>query len=162
MNKKNLRKIRSFKPKFRWFMVRDNIKGIINEIKGSHQRAVYGISKMDCWDLDSYLLDVLENGLTILERDTIGRPHKLSFEQWKDVLKYMRGLIAEIRIDGIDCEKSKAIWDRWHNEDLLPDEEWEEHIDEWIEATDDWEKHRQECLDMLCDLMKEYFFNLWW
>ena len=162
MTKRKLRRVLKLKPIYRFFCVKDNIHNFFQEISAARHRAVYGVSPRDCWDLDDYFLDVLENGLTIYKEETNGYPGHLTEEEWDNVLRYMIGLIREIRIDGTECPRATRIWDAYHDSEGMPKEDWNEFSNDWFTAVKEWDEHRQECVDMLFDLMKEYFFGLWW
>lgn len=137
--------------------VKDNIVGFFKSIRNFYYRGRYGIApNWDCWDLDSYMLNVFKNGLEVFKKETIGYPAHLTFEEWKNVLTHMEELIDIIQIEGIDCEKANAIWEK--QEEMSK----EEFSDQWWKAIKEWDEYRQDCMDELCDLMKEYFHHLWW
>lgn len=137
--------------------IKDNIKGFFKSIRNFYYRGRYGIAPdWDCWDMDSYILDVFKNGLEVFRKNTWGYPAYLTFEEWQNVLARMEKLIDIIQTDSIECEKAEILWDK---QDELPSKEFNDSL--W-EVIKEWEEYRQECMDELCDLMKEYFHHLWW
>lgn len=137
--------------------IKDNIKGFFKSIRNFYYRGRYGIAPdWDCWDMDSYILDVFKNGLEVFRKNTWGYPANLTFEEWQNVLARMEELIDIIQTDSIECEKAEVLWDK---QDELPSKEFNDSL--W-EVIKEWEEYRQECMDELCDLMKEYFHHLWW
>lgn len=165
MNKKELKKIRELIPDWNWRYPKNwirYIKYLFHELKAAHRRAVYGIDESDCWDLSFYVADVLKNGLITFKEETQSYPVHLTEEEWNNVIEHMIKLIDIIRTDGTECEEAEKKWDERNEIDNLSTADWEKKTDAWMEAVTNWEKYRQECLEELCDLMKEYFFHLWW
>ena len=74
----------------------------------------------------------------------------------RKTMNHMVELIDIIQTEATECEKAEAIWNR--QDELLK----EEFYDQWWEAIKEWDEYRQDCMDELCDLMKEYFHHLWW
>lgn len=135
-----------------------NIKSIVKSIRTFYERGRYGISSnWDCWDLDMYMTNIFKNGISEFRQNTCGYPANLTEKEWDNILARMEELITIIQIDGIDSEKANAIYEKYRGCD-----DWEDHYKEWIEALDEWDEYIQESLDELCDLMKEWFFHLWW
>lgn len=138
----------------------DIITQIPQTITAFIQRGRYGVSSRDCWNLDGYVLDVMKNGLQIFKNDTNGYPGFLTEKEWDNVLDRMIELIDVVATDPIDSPEATFVWERGMNEDM----KWErvEYKERWLENVKRATKYRQECLDELCDLMKEYFDHLWW
>ena len=127
-----------------WFR---NLKGFFTSIKIRFLRGRHGVTYYDSWDLDSYLLQVLENGLEILKERKWGHPGRLTAEEWDNILNRMFELVKIIQIEGVDCEEAEKYYDH--------------DMDQWYKEVQKWEEYRQECLEELCDIMKEWFFDLW-
>ncbi len=127
-----------------WFR---NLKCLFASIKIRFLRGRYGVTYYDSWDLDSYLLQVLENGLETFKGRKWGHPAKLTAEEWDNILNRMFELVKIIQIEGIECEEAEKYYDH--------------DMDQWYKEAQKWEEYRQECLEELCDLMKEWFFDLW-
>ena len=130
----------------------------IYSFKIKHNRAKYGVTNHDAFNLDCYLLDVISNGLHIIKKANAGHPVELTEEEWNNVLSRMKELVEIIRVDSTDCEKADKIYENRFNSNT-----WTKEVQtEWINAIEEYEELRQESLEELCDLMKEYFFNLYW
>lgn len=137
--------------------IKNNIEGFFKSIRNFYYRGRYGVApNWDCWDFDSYILDVFKNGLEIYKKETIGYPGNLTFAEWQNVLNRMEELIDIIQIEATECEKASTIWKK---QDEMSKEEFD---DQWWGAIKEWDEYRQDCMDELCDLMKEYFHHLWW
>lgn len=67
---------------FKWYMVLDNIKEFFRGIKVIYQRAKYGLSYRDVWNLDMYVADVLANGCATLVNIGSGYPDGITYEDW--------------------------------------------------------------------------------
>ena len=124
-----------------------NIKELPRFIKRRFQRGRYGICLYDVWDLDSYMLQVFENGINELKNNHNGYPASLTSEEWENTLSKIEELIKIIKTEGVDCEEANKYYNS--NSEL------------WFKAVQEWEKYRQESLEELCDLMKKWFFDLW-
>ena len=125
-----------------------NIKDILLGFKRCFQRGRYGICHYDVWDFENYLLKVFENGISIYRKDNISIPASLTEKQWDDILTRMEELVKIIQTDGVDCEAAEKYYGR--DNDL------------WYKEVRKWDEYRMKCWDEFCDLMKEYFFDLWW
>lgn len=151
-------KIASIYPWHHPINIIPNIKEIVKSVRNFYERGRYGIaSHWDCWDLDSYILKVFKNGLEKFRKDTWSYPANLTPEEWDNVLTHMEDLIQVIETEGLDCYKACKIYNKYR--DL---EDWNEHTNEWLAAVEEWEEYRQDALNELCDLFKEWFFHLWW
>lgn len=140
----------------------DNIKGFFRSIRNFYYRGRYGVAPgWDCWDLDSYMLQVFKNGLTEFRKNNWGYPAYLTSEEWDNVLEHMIELIEIIQTDSTESKKAEEIWAM---QDNMSYAEWKDGkcSDLWWEAIQEWEEYRQDCMNELCDLMKEYFHHLWW
>ena len=78
----------------------------------------------------------------------MGIPPSLTEKQWDDILARMEELVQIIQIDGVDCEAAEKYYGK--DNDL------------WYKEVRKWDEYRMECWKEFCDLMKEYFFHLWW
>lgn len=137
--------------------LKDNFVAFFKAIRNFYYRGRYGIApNWDCWDMDTYMLKVFKNGLKTFKEKTCGYPANLTFEEWQNVITHIENLIEIILTDSTECEKANAIWEK-QNE--MSEKEFQ---DLWYDAVKEWEEYRQDCMDELCDLMKEYFHHLWW
>lgn len=71
---------------FKWYMVIDNIKEFFRGIKVIYQRARYGLSYRDVWNLEAYVADVLANGCATLVNIGSGYPYGTTYEDWHNEL----------------------------------------------------------------------------
>lgn len=74
---------------FTWRTIRGiigNIKYIPRMFKYYYQRARYGISELDGWNLDSYLTKILIRGCMELKHG-VSHPYRFTPEEWADVLE---------------------------------------------------------------------------
>ena len=139
-----------------WFR---NIKECICFFERRFLRGRYGISHYDCWNLDNYLLKVFKNGIVEFRKDTWSYPGNITEEEWDSILARIEKLITVLQTEGIECEKAEHYWDLGKKDDYL----WKKiYCYKWHKAIREWERYRQECLEELCDIMKEWFFHLWW
>lgn len=141
--------------------IKDNIVGFFKSIRNFYYRGRYGIApNWDTWDLDSYMLEVFKNGLENFRKGACGHPAQITMEEWDNVLAHMEKLIKIIETDGLDCCAAEFFWEKQKN---MSKDEWNKQYNEsWWGAVKEWEEYRQDCMDELCDLMKEYFHHLWW
>ena len=125
----------------------DNIRNFFKGIKRFILRGRNGVCLYDAWDLDMYMLKVFENGIKIFQEDKRGHPALLKEGEWEDILSRIEKLLIVVQTDGTDCEKAEQYWEK---DDEL-----------WIEAVKEWEEYRKESWYELCDLMKDWYFELW-
>lgn len=125
-----------------------NIKEFFHSFKRFVSRGRYGISYYDVWNLNSYMLQVFENGFKTYKKDNIGYPIGLTEQEWDNILNRIEELIKIVQIDGIECEEAEKYWKK--------------DDDRWIEEVKKWDKYKVECWEELCDIMKEWYFGLWW
>lgn len=125
-----------------------NFKEFFHYIKRRFQRGRYGICHYDAWDLDYYLLNVFENGIKVLREKTCGYPMQVTEDEWNNILTRMEELVIVLKTEDINNPEI----DKYYDED----------IDVWFEKIKEWDEYQRDCLDELCDLMKEWFFHLWW
>lgn len=128
-----------------WF---GNIKKIFYYFRRCFQRGRYGVSRYDVWSFDLYLLKVFENGINIFKKDCYSYPGYLTEEEWQNILTHLEELVKIVQIDGVDCEEAN----KYYNKDNK----------RWFEEVQKWDEYRVECWEEFCDLMKEWFFHLWW
>ena len=143
-----------------WFR---NISQVPDTVKEFIQRGRYGVAPSDCWNLDGYLCNIMQNGLRQYKEKNIGYPCNLTPEEWDNVIDRMLVLLEIINTDSLDFKEPEKIWKAGHDDkDELGD--WNDPAlpTVWVKAIEDAEEFKQECLDEFCDLMKEYFHHLWW
>ena len=142
----------------------DNIKEIFYSIKRRYLRGKYGICNYDVWDLGDYLLEVFDNGLEKYLKDNQGHPGFLAEEEYNNVIRRMLELIAVLKIEGIDCPEADYYFEIYLN--TKNDDKYSKINEEanklFLDKSREWSIYRQECLEELCDIMKIYFFDLWW
>jgi len=113
-------------------------------------RGKQGVTKSDCYDLQTYLAKVIANGCRILDKTRIGTP----------------GIIyVELGFKGHDCdftdeetEAASAKWSEILNKIATGFELGLEADDNWEEADSPHFKQFHEAFE----LFHKYFFNLWY
>lgn len=141
------------------FTWKDNIKCFFRGLKQDRIRRIYGISNIDCWDMDSYMMTVLHNGLKIYRKDTIGHPANLTENEWNRVLDHMIHL-TEVCLQEDDPAAVEAFDMYWKSRN---DKEGDSFLrDEWMRKTKEFEEYKQECSELLLDYLKEWGHHLWW
>ena len=125
-----------------------NIKEIFHLIKRRIQRGRYGICLYDVWDMDSYLLEVFNNGLEIFKEGCPSYPGYIKKDEWQSILTHMQELIKIVQTDGVDCEEAEKYYGKDDKR--------------WFEEVKKWDEYRVDCWNEFCDLMKEWYFHLWW
>ena len=125
-----------------------NIKEIFHLIKRRIQRGRYGICLYDVWDMDSYLLEVFNNGLEIFKEGCPSYPGYIKKDEWQSILTHMQELIKIVQTDGVNCEEAEKYYGKDDKR--------------WIEEVKKWDEYRIDCWNEFCDLMEEWYFHLWW
>ena len=150
----------------RWWHPRNwwgNIRRFFLGFKNDHDRAKYGVSHFDCWDLDNYMLKTFKNGLKIYKKDTIGHPALITEQEWDNILDHMTKLLDIILTD----ESPEAIevfdlyWDTCDKKDF--NDYGDKFLkEEWLQKQWEWEEYKQDCRYEFYDLLKEWGGHLWW
>jgi|SRR5215203_2017966 hypothetical protein len=141
--------------------------------KVARERLKYGVSSTDTWNFDSYLLDVLANGLQMLAEGANGAPVGTEYFAWVCELKNQAANARWIQFEYSDLEDE--ILDKYR--DSLSDTEWfdyllehgtnppetrsKEIIDAERKAFKELYVEKDRRKDELMDFVKKYFFTLW-
>lgn len=152
-----LEKIKNVYFNRRWYIPSnfiENIKFFFRGIKYSIHRAKYGVSSIDCWDLDYYLNRVIYNSLQIYKKDTNGYPMNLSEEEWNEILDKMIYYSGELLKD--ESENNDKLFTKYLETKK------EEDRQAWSGDCIEFEKHKKFCRQMLFNYLNEYEENLWW
>jgi len=86
--------------------------------KLNEQRQKYGVSKVDVWWFDGYMLTVIRNGLEMLVQELHGWPvcdEFPTFESWKNELERIISLIDFCRKDSFDEIYDTIHWTKEDN-----------------------------------------------
>lgn len=143
MKNENALLIGIYKWNFRNFF--RNIKQIFENIKQVKQRIKYGICNYDCFDLDSYLANVMQKGFLTLSNQAHGWPEKYeTYEDWVKQLKDLAELCNHLRTDDVIEENPEANSYEVDLRKLYKDAEEEATIAR--EVLFDWLKENFECL----------------
>lgn len=140
----------------------DNIKRFFRGFKEDYNRAKYGVSHIDCWDLDYYILKVLQNGLKTYKKDNIGYPGNLTPKKWDNVIDHMIELLDIMLMD-----ESPEVIEAFDNYWVTCGDSIENPGDltlreEWMKKVVEWEDYKENCRYEFYDLMKEWGRHLWW
>jgi len=142
-----------------WWM---NIKRFFKGFKHDHDRAKYGVSHIDCWDLDCYMLRTFQNGLKIYKEDTNGYPAFITEQEWDNILNHMLHLLDIILTDEdpAAAEAFDMYWSTCGGDLNAPGDEFLRN--EWLRKSQEWEDYKQNCRYEFYDLLKEWGGHLWW
>lgn len=130
-----------------------NIKGFFKQITDMCQRAKYGVTRRDCWDLDAYMLRIFKNGLIMFNKDNIGYPARdeaNTLENWAAIVDRMIELIGYLEKDPIDYPEPNALY----NEGVCNKR--------WTDAIKKAYKEREEYKKEFSELLVKWGDHLWW
>lgn len=77
----------------------NNLRHVIRGFKYAYQRAIRGFSDYDCFDLDTYYLNLIKDTLRHLARNTHGYPLNYTEESWNQKLNDLADRIEYILKD---------------------------------------------------------------
>lgn len=146
-------------PKRRIF---SNIKCYFKNLKYWIQRGRYGVSELDSWDLDSYLLTVIENGLILLKDAGNSHPMWCTYEEWQNKLSEMIKLSHEAHTD--TYEYTLDAWDDYIDAQAKygdDSEECKKYRDIWLEQEQKYDKLKADSTHKLLRELDKYFYDLW-
>ena len=151
-----------FRCPYRKKYILKNINSILKSIKWWYQRMRYGISRYDAWDLDSYILIVLENGLKFLKDAGNSYPGWCTYEEWQNKLAYMIKL-SELANRHED-EVTKQSFDKYLEIEKkfgLDSEECIKAKNEWLKDEENFEITKMNSRDRLIKELRKYIADLW-
>jgi hypothetical protein len=136
------------------------------------QRLRYGVSTVDTWGFDGYLLNVLANGLAILARDAHGWPSNERFPEFEDWTKALQQASDDaywclVTYDELTMQAFDKYYGELHRrtlhsiEDFFKEDISEELRKEYRAVHARLDNERNMRKDRLLDFVKENFFHLW-
>lgn len=143
---------------------KDNLRALKNNIQSFFMRGIYGVSAMDCWDLDNYMLSTFRNGLITFKKDDNGYPGKDEAdtpEKWDKIIDRMIELCDIILVDPIDDPAAEKLFNKFFNQNGTLDRT-TKYEKEWMNAVEMASEKREEAKKELSTLLLKWFDNLWW
>lgn len=70
-----------------WHSLKNASLNTIGIIKDFWHRGKRGYAHSDCWNLDTYIAEVLAGGIKDIKETTIGYPFESSEEEWSQILE---------------------------------------------------------------------------
>lgn len=135
------------------------------------ERMRYGVSRVDTWGFDNYLLNVLTNGLAMLARDAHGWPSGEEYPEFDDWIKALQ----QASDDAYWClvtydDETTKVHRKYYTKrledfddlidylnDQIPEDQYKLYRAEYDALTEERDMRK----DRLLDFVKENFFALW-
>ena len=110
-----------------WYRLGYEVRSLPGLVRQAYQRARYGGSDRDCWNLSSYVCRVLHRGIGwfIAQDGGMGYPVDMTHEEWVACLRTMHAFLGRV-IDEehrLDIENTaweggfklvnERLWDLW-------------------------------------------------
>lgn len=139
--------------------------------KDVRERMRYGVSTVDTWGFDNYLLNVLANGLAMLARDAHGWPSGEKYPEFEDWTKALQ----QASDDAYWClvtyeDETDKVHRKYYTKRLEDFDDIIDYLNEQIPEDqyrlyraeyDAFTEERDMRKDRLLDFVKENFFALW-
>lgn len=150
------------KSDYSFIHVLSNLKSIRQKIIRILERARFGVSRYDSWDLDSYLLRVIENGLKLLKDAGNSHPCWCTFEEWQNKLDNMIQLAEVATTDSFD-ETLDAFDEMLDTEAKYghDSEEAKQARKKWLQEEEKADNLISNSTTELLTELNKYFFDLW-
>lgn len=147
------------------------IEHCLNKIRQFYQRGEKGFSRIDCFNINFYLLENLPKMLEILAKNHCGIPNEVwndwknnnysekEIEQvWTNILFYIKWNLEEANEDTCSLINpyQDAIDRKWRGEKISDD-----ILKKWFDFEKYKSQYRNDHLNIALDLIKEYFWDLW-
>lgn len=141
--------------RIKWWMRREKFKW---------QRALWGFSEYDVWDLDAYLADLLRDMFAYLAKHHISHPYDVTSEEWQQILINISECFAqynrELPIPAYDAYNAATT--RIKNEDgSITFEAPEGLLEAWCEEEQEQHKYKMGKLKEGFELLYKWYPNLW-
>lgn len=142
----------------------NRIKWWLRRAKFARQRARWGFSEYDVWDLDAYLSDLLRDMFAYLAKHHMSHPYDMTSEEWQQTLINISECFAQYNRDF-----PTPAYDEYHktvkrtkNEDgSITVESSLEALEKWRQEEKEQYQHKMEKLKEGFDLLYKYYPNLW-
>ena len=160
-----------------------NLKLFCRRIKWAYHRATRGYCDFDVWSLCDFYGALLSESLRKLAKDTNGSPHPLTIDEWRETLTYMADCFAESTDDALladtpewkvyhdlveplrkkkELEDGSVICEVPSNEELQKHPEIIAAHEAWINDVKRRNARIRQMKNRGLNLLKEWFYDLWW
>jgi hypothetical protein len=144
--------------------LRERIKWWFRRRKYARQRARWGFSEYDVWDLDAYLANLLRDMTAYLAKHHMSHPYYITPEEWQQTLINISECFAQYNRDlpTPAYDAYCAATTRTKNEDgSITVEAPEDLLQAWREETLAQYNYKMETLKEGFDLLYKYYPSLW-
>lgn len=143
------------------------IRLFFQRIKWAWQRAIKGYCDFDIYDLDTYHTNMMIKALYEFADKTQSYPEDTSYEDWVRIICEIANYFKEsIEDDGFDDPEYQKVEEltRQYEEDDDPTilAELEAARKEWMDVMLNNMRYREDMKNRAFDLLKEYYWHLWW
>lgn len=149
-----------------WRYPRNIIRNIENSFRNIHfawQRATRGFADCDVWDMDSWLLSLIHDGLIHLANNSYGWPGDDCFPEPEDWDKYLRDMAQKF----YQCDENNEFYPAPDTEKMHqwgvehPKSRYNPYVENFIEEDTKNRHKRQRDFAEAWSMMGDVFFNLW-
>lgn len=116
--------------------------GLTRLVKMIYQRAKYGVSNWDLWDLDTYVIELMPEVMHRFIEGDVGYPCDDEFPTYDSYIKHLQNIEADFT-----CARE-------HLETSRNTEDWQEEEKEYKQALECWKQGIAKFIDILP--------TLWW
>jgi hypothetical protein len=152
------------KPEYKMKLL-ERIKWWIRREKFKWQRARWGFSSYDVWDMDHYLAELISEMLLYKAKFGMSHPWDMSSEDWQQWLIDTAAMFKEYGRDFPESEEYKAFCaakKTIKNEDGSITVEYDEELSKaWLEREKTESEYRMCKLRMGLERLGEKFWELW-
>lgn len=151
------------KPEYKMTLLA-RIKWWFTRRKCARQRARWGFSEYDVWDLDTYLAELIGNMTEYLAEHNMSHPWDITDEEWQNILRTISHKFKQYNIER-PCPAYEAYQNalvRTTNSDRsVTIEAPDEIVQAWREEEAENHKATMAELKEGFDLLYKYYPNLW-
>ena len=134
-------------------------------IKWAWQRAIKGYCDFDIYELDTYHTNMMIKALRDFVNKTQSYPNDMDYDGWlHTIVKIADYLEESIEDDDFDTAEIRT-----ENEDgsitvSIPDDipELNAAREKWLNVIQADQSHREDMKNRAFDLLKQYYWHLWW
>lgn len=139
------------------------IRTFFRSFKWAYQRVTRGFADYDVWDFDSFLLNILANGLEHLADTTMSYPGNEEFPTYESWAKFLREMAMHFRkaYEGNDyfLHPKEDLW--WNEFKQKGDNVDDNIVTDMLKEMHENEDKREEQLIIGLNKLKHVFFHLW-
>lgn len=144
-----------------------NLKNCCRNIKRAWQRATRGYSDWDCWDLDTFYLNLFESSLEYFRTYNVGYPADMTEEEWGGIVTEMINCFHRAQEENFhdnpyseDFHKMVSADNYDPTNDKTPDQI--DLINHYFKYERYLEEKRAEARQRGTELLGKYLPHLWW